>query len=437
MQETRPLAQTVVKKVALRLLPLTLLLYFVAYVDRANVSIAALHMNADLGFSNTVYGLGAGIFFIGYFLFELPSNLILERVGARRWMARIMVTWGLVTIAFVFVNSAAAFYILRFLLGVAEAGLYPGIVLYLTYWFPANGMGRALSWFQVAAPLSLAISSPILGTLLGLDGVAGLAGWRWLFLITGIPPLVLAVVTWRYLTDRPERASWLTEEEKNWLIDTIRREQHEMGQRRRHTLRGAITDGRIWLATAAFFAVLVSFGGVLYWMPQIIAALTGSTDTLVGLLTAVPYAAACIALILVGRHSDKTRERRWHAALCYFVGAVGFLLSLYIEQPVIALLGLILAISGIQAAIPGFFGLCTTFVTGTAAAGAFAVINSVGNLGGFVGPYLMGVLADLTGSQRAGLFVMALFLFAGAILIALAGRGAQRESPVSRSDVAT
>lgn len=436
MQDARTLERTVLRKAAVRLLPLTLLMYFVAYVDRANVSVAALQMNEDLSFSNTVYGLGAGIFFLGYFLFEVPSNLILARIGARRWLARIMFTWGLVTVAFVFVDNAVAFYVLRFLLGVAEAGLYPGIVLYLTYWFPARGMGRALSWFQLAAPLSLAVSTPMLGALLGLDGVAGLAGWRWLFVVTAVPPLVLAFVVWRFLTDRPDQAKWLTGEERDWLLTTMERERNQEGGRRRHTLRGSFTDRRIWLASAAFFAVLVAFGGVLNWLPQIVQALTGSGDFTASLITAIPYAVACVALLLVGRHSDRTGERRWHAAVSYFVGTAGFLLSLYVEQPVIALFGLVLVISGIQSAIPGFWGLCSTFVTGAATASAFALINSIGNLGGFVGPYLMGVLADSTGSQRAGLFVMSVFLLLGGILIAVAGRGVRREPVPVRPDVA-
>ncbi|MQA81315.1 MAG: MFS transporter [Streptosporangiales bacterium] len=436
MQDERTLERTVLRKAAVRLLPLTLLMYFVAYVDRANVSVAALQMNEDLQFSNTVYGLGAGVFFLGYFLFEVPSNLILARVGARRWLARIMFTWGLVTVAFVFVDNAVAFYVLRFLLGVAEAGLYPGIVLYLTYWFPARGMGRALSWFQLAAPLSLAVSTPMLGALLGLDGFGGLAGWRWLFLVTAVPPLVLAFVVWRFLTDRPDQAKWLTGEERDWLLTTMERERNREGGRRRHTMRGSFTDRRIWLASAAFFAVLVSFGGVLNWLPQIVQALTGSGDFTTSLITAIPYAVACVALLLVGRHSDRTGERRWHAAVSYFVGTAGFLLSLYIEQPVIALFGLVLVISGIQSAIPGFWGLCSTFVTGAATASAFALINSVGNLGGFVGPYLMGVLADSTGSQRAGLFVMSLFLLLGGVLIAIAGRGVRREPASEPSDAA-
>lgn len=436
MQDVRLLERTVIRKAAVRLLPLTLLMYFVAYVDRANVSIAALQMNEDLKFSNTVYGLGAGVFFIGYFLLELPSNLILERVGARRWLARIMFTWGLVTVAFAFVQNATMFYVLRFLLGAAEAGLYPGIVLYLTYWFPARGMGKALSWFQLAAPLSLAISTPLLGAVLGLDGTAGLAGWRWLFLITAVPPLALTFVVWRYLTDRPEQADWLTSEQRDWLVSTLAAERESTGARRHHSWRGAFTDHRIWLATAAFFAVLVAFGGVLNWLPQIVKALTGSGNFTVSLLSAIPYAVACVALLLVGRHSDKTGERRWHAAVCYFSGTGGFLLSLYIEQPVIAMLGLVLVISGIQSAIPGFFGLCSTFVTGAAAASAFALINSIGNLGGFVGPYLMGALADATGSQRTGLFVMSLFLLAGGILIAAAGHGVRRGQVHVHPDVA-
>ncbi|MQA02390.1 MAG: MFS transporter [Streptosporangiales bacterium] len=316
-----------------------------------------------------------------------------------------------------------------------RAGLYPGIVLYLTYWFPARGMGKALSWFQLAAPLSLAISTPLLGAVLGMDGIAGLAGWRWLFLVTAVPPLVLAFVVWRYLTDRPEDADWLTGEQRDWLVSTLAAERHAVGGRRRHTVAGAFTDRRVWIASAAFFAVLVAFGGVLNWLPQIIAALTGSDDFTVSLISAVPYAVACVALILVGRHSDRTGERRWHAAVSYFVGTAGFLLSLYIEQPVVALLGLVLVISGIQSAIPGFFGLCSTFVTGAAAASAFALINSVGNLGGFVGPYLMGVLADATGSQRAGLAVMAVFLFLGGVLIAVAGRGVRREPVQARQDL--
>lgn len=413
-------------KVMRRLMPFLMLCFFISFVDRINVSVAALQMNEDLGLSEAAFGFGAGVFFIGYVLFEIPSNLILERVGARLWIARIMITWGLITIAFVFVTGPVSFYVLRFLLGVAEAGFYPGVILYLTYWFPAAARGRAFSLFQTAVPISLAIGTPIAGALLSLDGLAGLQGWQWVFLMTGLPAVVLGFVVFRYLTDAPEQASWLTQEERTWLVGKIRSEREQQESSGHHNLRAAFSNPLVWLLGLIYFAIVMSFYGVTFWLPQIVQDFSGAGDFVVSLLSAIPWVVAGVSIFLVARHSDRTGERRWHVAVPCFAGAVGLVLSATLGQPVLALFALALTAAGIQSGIPPFWGLPTAFLTGTAAAGAIALINSLGNVGGFTGPYFAGLITGATGSNSGALFMLALVLASAGLLVLLTRR---RRSP--------
>ena len=408
------------RKVTWRLIPFMFLLYIVAYLDRVNVGFAALQMNKDIGLSDAVYGLGAGIFFIGYFLFEIPSNLILERVGARVWIARIMLTWGLISAAMMFVTGPISFYVLRFLLGLAEAGFFPGMILYLTYWFPARERARRVAGFMAAIPSAGIIGSPLSGWLLTLDGLAGLRGWQILFLIEGIPALILGVVVLFYMTDRPEHAGWLEEGERGWLRDALGRENRIKADHGEYTTRQAMTDGKVWLLAFVYFGVVTSVYGVSLWLPLIIQDFSGLSDLLVGLLGALPYIAGAIGMVLFARHSDATGERRWHVAVATFIATIGLILTGATGSPTFEMVALIIAALGIYSSLATFWSLPTAFLSGTAAAAGIALINSVGNLGGFVGPYAVGYIKGATGSFYAGLlFLAALILLAGLAALAV------------------
>jgi ACS family tartrate transporter-like MFS transporter len=396
-------------KVSLRLIPFMFVLYIVSYLDRVNVSFASLQMNAQLGFSAEVYSLGAGIFFIAYFIFEIPSNLILHRVGARLWIARIMITWGLISSAMMFVKGPASFYTLRFLLGVAEAGFFPGMILYLTYWFPNDARGRAIARFMTATAVAGAIGSPISGLLLSMNGIGGLYGWQWLFLIEGIPSVLLAFVTLAYLPDGPAKASWLTAVEKKWIAERLERERTHT-----HSTGAAMTSRRVWTFAAIYFGIVMGFYGITFWLPQIVKALSGMTDFFVGCLAAIPWIAATVIMVITSKHSDRTRERRWHVAGSAAAGAAGLIGAGVTANPVVELAALSLAAAGIWATLGPFWAMSSESLAGTGAAAGIALINSVGNLGGFLGPYIIGWVRTRTASFAWGLLVLALFLIAGA-----------------------
>jgi ACS family tartrate transporter-like MFS transporter len=422
-------AGRVTAKVTRRLIPFLFLLYIVAFLDRVNVGFAALQMKSDLGFGDAVYGFGAGIFFIGYFLFEVPSNLILERVGPRFWIARIMFTWGLISCAMMFVEGEAGFYALRFLLGVAEAGFFPGMVLYLTYWFPAAERARAVALFMTATAMAGVIGGPISGALLEMDGLGGLEGWQWLFLLEGLPAVGLAFVVLAFLTDRPEEAHWLLPEERSWLIARLAEERATVERAHGRTaLRHALADARVWSLGLLYFALVLSIYAVSLWLPQIVAGLAQMSDFEVGVVSAIPYVVASIGMVVVGAHSDRSGERRWHIALPALVGAVGFAASAGFEHPVLALASLSLAALGIWSALGPFWTLPTAFLSGTAAAGGIAFVNSIGNLGGFAGPWALGLLKEATGSFAPGLLLLALSLV---VVAALALRLPRAASPAS------
>jgi ACS family tartrate transporter-like MFS transporter len=410
------LESAILSKVTRRIIPFMFLLYIVSYLDRINVGFAALQLNKTLNFDPTVFGLGAGIFFIGYFIFEVPSNLILERVGPRIWIARILVTWGVISSAMMFVNGAATFYILRFLLGIAEAGFFPGMILYLTYWFPAAARGRAVARFMTANAMAGVIGGPISGFLLKMNGTAGLAGWQWLFLIEGIPAVILGFVTLAYLPDGPKHAAWLSFEEKDWLVSKLERERDEVRRGGHHTLGQALRSGRVWTLAFIYFAVIMSFYGISIWLPQIVQAFSGMSDLIVGFITAVPYLAATIGMVLVGRSSDRTRERRIHVAVFAFVGSAGLVAAALLTNPVAELAALSLAAVGIWGTLGPFWAMSSEFLSGTGAAAGIALINSVGNLGGFLGPYLVGLVRGRTGSFALALLALAVCPFIGAIV---------------------
>ena len=403
------------KKVGWRLIPFLLLCYVVAYLDRVNVGFAKLQMLQDLKFSETVYGLGAGIFFIGYFLFEVPSNVILHRVGARIWIARIMVTWGVISAGMMFVESATSFYILRFFLGMAEAGFFPGIILYLTYWYPAARRARMIALFMSAIALSGVIGGPLSGWILqSFAGTYGLKGWQWLFLLEGLPSVAIGIATFFYLDDRIAHAKWLTPEEKALLERNI---VVENATKQDLSIREVFSDKRVWLMSLIYFSFVMGLYGVSFWLPSLIKA-TGVKDALqIGMLTAIPYGSAVLAMIVVSRSADRLRERRWHIAIPAVLGSVGLVLSaIWGQNTVLAMAALTLATMGILTTLPLFWSLPTSFLAGAGAAAGIALINSVGNLAGFVSPFLVGWLKDMTQSTNAGMYMLATSLVLGALL---------------------
>lgn len=404
-------------KIRRRLIPFMFVLYIVSYLDRINVGFAALQMNEALGFSSAVFGFGAGIFFIGYFLYEVPSNLMMQRLGARIWIARIMVTWGIISSAMMFVTTERRFYTLRFLLGIAEAGFFPGMILYLTYWFPAVDRARTIAWFMTATAIAGVVGGPVSGALLSLHGLGGLEGWQWLFLLEGLPAIVLGFVVLRYLDDGPEQATWLSDAEKAAIVERLSAEANEKEQHGRHTLLQGLFNGRVWLLALIYFCIVAGFYGISFWLPQIVKAFSEAGNFTVGVLSALPYVAAAIVMVIVGAHSDRTVERRWHVAGSALVGAAGMVASGYTTAPVASLIALSVAAAGIWGTMGPFWALPTAYLGGTAAAGGIALINSIGNLGGFVGPYLIGIARDYPGDFQSGMTTLAVILVLGAALV--------------------
>lgn len=412
-----PLGKAVLSRVTRRLLPFLLVCYAIAFIDRTNISIASLTMNEDIGLSDAAFGLGAGIFFIGYTVFEVPSNMILAKIGARLWIARIMVTWGIVTILMMFVSDATSFYIGRFFLGVAEAGFYPGVIYFLSTWFPAESRGRAFSLFQIGGPIALMIGSPLAGSLLQLDGIMNLAGWQWVFVATGVPAIVAGVIFFLFMTDKPQDAKWLTSEQREWLVTTMQHEQAASGSHS-HSFRAAMKHPIVWLVSAVNFLIILSLYGVSLWLPRIIKNFAGTSNLLTSFLSAIPYVAAVVAVLLVARHSDKMRERHLHVAVPCLAGAAALAVTgLVAQQPVLALVALSLASAGIYAAIPPMWGLPTAVLGGPAAAAAIGLISAIGNVGGFVGPSIAGYITQTTGQPIASLLAMGGSLALAGVLV--------------------
>ncbi len=418
-------------KIVRRLIPFLMLCYFVAYLDRVNVGFAALTMNADLGFTAEMFGFGAGIFFAGYFLFEVPSNLLLERFGARVWIARIMVTWGLLAAGMAFITGPKSFYAMRFLLGVAEAGFFPGIILYLTYWFTAEERARWIGMFMTAIPLSSVIGGPISGWILDhMNGAAGVEGWRWLFVLEGLPSVFVGLACFFYLDDGPATARWLEPAERDALLRRLDAERRHREAARRFTLREALVNPRVLALSLVYFGIVSGNYGLGYWLPTIIKGVAEAThldastgtslNTLTGILVAVPYSLAVIGMIWWTRRSDRARERVWHVAGPAILGGAALVAAAYLGDPRLAAVAVTLCAVCTYAALPTFWTLPTAFLTGTAAAGGIALVNSIGNLGGFVGPFLVGWLSDLTGAPTLGLAALAAcYVVAGALTLIL------------------
>src|SRR4051812_12793282 len=382
------LEKSTIRAISWRLIPFLVLAYFLAYLDRVNLGFAALTMNAELKFSPTVFSWGAGIFFIGYFIFEVPSNLALEKFGASRWIARIMVTWGIISACMALVSGIWSFYGLRFLLGVAEAGFFPGIILYLTYWYPAEYRARFLAAFAIAVPVSTVIGAPISGLLLGLDGAMGLKGWQWLFIIEGIPSVLLGIVTWFYLTDKPEKANWLTSEQKAWLAGKLQAEIATKQAAQHLSLGQALSSPKVITLSLVYFGFVGALYGMQFWLPQIVKAF-GLTNAQTGFVTAIPYLFGTIAMILWARHSDATRERVAHVGGPLLLTAAALGVSSYITDPAITMAVLTVAAIGIFCTFAVFWTLPTAWLSRTAAAGGVALVKLIRNLAGFGGAPLV------------------------------------------------
>jgi MFS transporter, ACS family, tartrate transporter len=411
----------VLRKVTLRIVPFIMLLYFVAFIDRVNIGFASLTMNKDIGLSPSVYGFGAGIFFWGYFLFEVPSNIALDRIGARIWIARVMITWGLVSAAMAFVKGATSFYVLRFLLGAAEAGFFPGIILYLSYWFPARQRAAVTALFLAAQALSTILGSPLSGALLEMDGLLGLKGWQWLFLLEALPAVLLGFVVLGFMTDRPEQAKWLADEERDWLVKTMNAESADKAATAAHSIWHGLADPRVLALSLVYFGTSAGLYTLGIWAPQIIKQF-GLSSFAVGCLNAIPPTAAVLAMIWWARHSDRTGERTWHVVIPCLLAALGLALAAPATGITAVLAALTLVNIGISSCKPPLWSVPTMFLSGSAAAAGIATINSIGNLGGFVGPAMIGWIKDRTGSFAGGLYFVGGLLLLSALLTFLLSR---------------
>lgn len=421
----------VVAKLSRRLLPFLFLLYIVAYLDRINVGFAALQMKGQLGFSDEVYGLGAGIFFAGYFFFQVPSNLALSRFGARKWIAVIMVLWGVISASMIFVGTPKSFYVLRFLLGAAEAGFFPGMILYLRRWFPSAARAGAIALFMTAAPLAGVIGGPVSGLLLGAHW-GHLMGWQWLFLMEALPAVLLGGVVLAYLTDRPEIATWLKEDERAWLVDQLASEETPH-PRARTDVFSAFTNPIVWVLVVVYLGETTAAYGVGLWLPSLLRNISGTSNLVVGLLSAIPYLATIVAMVLVAKSSDRTRDRKWHLAGSAFACAFGLGSAAYSTSTTAAVVFLSLTLMAAFSMNGPFWATATEMLSETSAAAGIALINSVANLGGFLGPYTIGLVRTWTGSFRGGLLAVgALLVVSGSLALLAYGRGPRR-APVAAS----
>jgi ACS family tartrate transporter-like MFS transporter len=413
------LQRSTMRKVYLRLLPFAVLSYVLAYIDRINVSFAGLTMRGDLGMSAGTFGFAVGMFYWGYFIFEVPSNVILEKVGARIWIARIMITWGILAGATAAVTSPTSFAIVRFLLGVAEAGFFPGMILYFTYWFPSRHHAQIVSGFLVGLPFSVAIGAPISTSLLGLDGLFGLRGWQIMYIAEAIPTVVIGVLTYFVLTDRPQQAKFLTEEERNWLVTTIAAERRATEAAGKFTLWEALYNPKVLLLALNYVGIVTASLGLLIFVPQMIKSLGDFSNMTVGWLTMIPYICGGIAMVVWGRVSDRMNERRWNLFLGCVLSTLGLVIAGMTMGTWWALVGMSMATMGFYGSKGPFFAMPPMFLSGPALAAGFAWINSLGNLGGFFGPSYVGLMKDLTGSYAGGLYGLALLCFVSALVCAL------------------
>jgi len=421
--ETVPnrLESSVVSRLMWRLMPFLFLLYIVAYLDRINVSFAVLQMRDQLGISDRVYGRAAGMFFAGYFLFQVPSNLVLERFGVRRWISGLMATWGVISCLMIFIHGPRSFYAMRFLLGAAEAGFFPGMILYMKRWFPANARARAVAWFMTANPIAGIVGSPISGALLGLHG-AGFAGWQWMFLMEGAPAILLGATVYRVLSDSPQEARWLKGEERAWLLEKLASEQQAESSLPQGSLLRVLLSPRIWLLSLVYFGVSTTAYGVTLWLPTVIRAVSGLSYIWTGVVAAVPFLVAAIVMVLVGMHSDRSGERRWHTAIPAFVGAAGLAAAGYGNSPVLVVAGIGLGLACAEAMVGPFWAMATSRMAGLSAAAGIAVINSLANLGGYFGPDVVGFFRTANGGFQGGLLAIGATVALSGIIALAVGR---------------
>ena len=426
----RTLERTAIRKVYLRLLPFAVLSYFLCYLDRINVGFAALTMNKDLGLDAATYGLAAGAFFWGYFILEVPSNLILEKVGARLWIARIMVSWGLLSGATAFCTGPWSFMTLRFLLGLAEAGLFPGIILFMTYWFPERHRARIFSGFALALPIAVAVGSPVSTALLGLNGLLGLAGWKWMYIAEATPTVLVGIAALFYLTDRPAQARWLSEEERTWLSATMAEERRRIETRRKVSLLRSFSDVKVLLLSLNYLGIVTASLGMLLFLPQMVKQL-GLTNMQVGWVSMIPYVCGAIAMVIWGWVSDRMGERRWNLFWGCVAATVGLVIAGSCVGTAWAVVGMSIAAIGFYGSKGPFWSMPSMFLTGSAAAAGIAWINSLGNLGGFFGPSIVGWVKTSTGSFAGGLYSLAAFALMAAVVTAL---GLHIQKPAQASE---
>jgi ACS family tartrate transporter-like MFS transporter len=411
----------VVAKLTRRLVPFLFLLYIVAYLDRINVGFAKLQMSGQLHFSEQVYGLAAGMFFAGYFFFQVPSNLILGRIGARRWISLLMIVWGTISGSMMLVTTPRSFYVLRFLLGLAEAGFFPGMILYLRGWFPANARARTMALFMTAGPLSGVIGGPVSGAILSLGHSGGLAGWQWLFLLEAVPAIVLGIVVYFFLADHPSDAPWLSNQEREWLASTLLREQslNATDAVVSSAWWSVFVDPRVLLLALVYFCLNTCSYGISLWLPSVVRLFSGRSTFVIGVLSAIPYLAATVGMVLSGHHSDRTGERRWHVAGSALLAAAAFFLAAISTSTVAVVAAISFSVLGINGMLGPFWAMPSSFLTGATASAGIAFINSIGNLGGFVGPYVLGLARTSSGNFRSGLFLLGCVMAVGAVLVLL------------------
>lgn len=415
--EINPIAERCRARVIKRLMPFLFVLYVIAYLDRVNVGFAALSMKGDLQFTDQIIGIGAGIFFIGYVTLEIPGTILVERWSARGWIARIMISWGILAMLTGFVQTKNQFYTIRFLLGAAEAGFFPGIIVYLSHWFRYQDRAKAVALLMTAVSVSNIIGSPLSGFLMKLEWL-GLAGWRWMFIIEGFPAVIFGIITLFYLTDRPHQAKWLPEDEKKWLIETLEHETKSKQAKHSLSILQAFKHREVLLLTLAYFFMVTAVYGLNFWIPSIVKSLSGLPNLVVSFIAALPYCFGFVAILVMGWHSDKTKERRWHTALSMMAASLGLLLSVVFGNfAPLAIAMLCVTGAGNAGYLPGFWALPTSFLSGTTAAASIGLINSFGNLGGFAGPYVVGYLSTRTGSYYGGVLYLSASALVAAFLI--------------------
>lgn len=415
------LESAVISRLMWRLMPFLFLLYIVAYLDRINVSFAVLQMRGQLGLSERVIGRASGMFFVGYFFFQLPSNLVLEKFGVRRWISGLMLVWGIISCTMIFIRGPISFYAMRFLLGAAEAGFFPGMILYMKRWFPANARARAVAWFMAANPIAGIVGSPLSGALLGLRG-AGLGGWQWMFLMEGIPAILMGTTVFLVLTDRPQEAAWLKGEERSWLLERLASEQKAQAAVPDGSFWAVLLSARIWMLSFVYFGVSTTMYGVTLWLPSVIRAFSGLSYFWTGVVAVLPFLVAVVAMVLAGMHSDRTGERRWHTAIPAFAAAAGLIVAGYGTSTIVVVAGIGVGLACAEAMVGPFWAMATSRMEGLSAAAGIAVINSLANLGGYYGPDIIGWFRTANGGFRGGLLAIGATIALSGVMALIVGR---------------